>query len=186
MTWHRKRLRTREGKTMNNRTTVIRKRARRALALLLSLLMALSLGVLGACGNGDKDAHDGAGDKTAGEKAVLYKTTVVIDVSAAVEEGNATAAEFESALGADKRFELEVPEGSTMLEALRATGLSVVTEKASFGEYVTAINLLESGALGPESGWTFLVNDEFALEGADAMKVNDGDVVTWRYVTKYE
>jgi hypothetical protein len=73
-----------------------------------------------------------------------------------------------------------------VLEALRATKLPIVTEKASFGEYVISINTLESGAVGPESGWTFLVNGEFAMEGADVIKVNTGDTITWRYVTTYE
>jgi hypothetical protein len=175
---------------MIDKMTAMRGRARRAAAALMAVLMAalvaLSLMALTACGNEDKVENEGAGDKVADERVALSKVTVLIDVSAAVEEGDATALELETTLGANKSFALDVSTDTTILEALRATGLQVVTEKASLGEYVTAINLLESGALGAESGWTFLVNDEFALEGADVMKVNDGDTITWRYVTKYE
>jgi hypothetical protein len=184
-----------KGTMMRGRTTAMKgHRIRVAASLLLALLMALSLGVLAACGNGNGNeaagneatGNEATGNEAVGNEATLCKATIVLDITAAIEEGDPIALEIESTLGATKSFAIEIPADTTVLEALRATSLQVVTESASFGEYVTAINLLESGALGAESGWIYLVNDEQAMEGADVMKVNDGDTITWRYVTKYE
>ncbi|MDR0347688.1 MAG: hypothetical protein LBH56_04875, partial [Coriobacteriales bacterium] len=120
---------------MSNGMAAMRKHIVRVMAFLLAAFLLLGVGALAACSN----AGENEGGQGAQSDAVLYKVTVIVDINAAIEEDDATALELKESMGASKSFEVDVPADSTVLEALRATKLPIVTEKASFGEYVISI-----------------------------------------------
>lgn len=57
----------------------------------------------------------------------------------------------------------------------------------SFGSvYVEGINYIYEFSCGPESGWIYKVNDEFAQYGCNSFILNDGDKVQWIYTCSLE
>lgn len=82
--------------------------------------------------------------------------------------------------------EVTVQPDETALDVLkREFPGGIVTEQSSFGEYLTGIDGLLSGGANPNSYWSFEVNGAAADVGADAYKVQSGDVVAFRYVTDW-
>src|SRR5690606_2087024 len=69
-------------------------------------------------------------------------------------------------------------EGKTALELLKENA-DVVTETASFGEFVDSINGVKGGDGGKY--WIFYVNGEVAQVGAGEYKTKDGDKIEWRF-----
>ena len=80
-----------------------------------------------------------------------------------------------------------IPEGTSALAALEATGLRVSKAPGAFA-YVTGINGLAERITSayPTSGWMFYVNGEMAMEACDVFVLNDGDTVLWKYSLTYE
>jgi hypothetical protein len=70
-----------------------------------------------------------------------------------------------------------VPPGATVKGALEASGISF---DAALG-YVSGINGLSEGDLGPGSGWVYSVNGKFPSVGSNKFKLKSGDSVQWRY-----
>ena len=164
---------------------------------MLALMLAVSGLALGGCDSTPaKDDPASTADSAtppadtatppANDAAGQIDVKVVIDISKAVAEQNETALLLKEKDGELITYNVTVPEGSTVLEVLRASGAVVGTTAASFGEYVSSINSLAEGAVSAESGWTFFVNGEFATEGASTLKVNPGDEILWQYVTSWE
>lgn len=81
---------------------------------------------------------------------------------------------------------LTLSAGSTVADALTATGLSVNSTTGAYGTYISAIGGLAEKDHGDMSGWTFTVNDEMAMETAETFVVNNEDRITWEYVTTFE
>lgn len=79
-------------------------------------------------------------------------------------------------------FALTLEEGASAFDALVATGLSVGGDAS----YVTSIDGLAAGALGPESGWVYLVNDEMAAVAAGDYQLTEGDQLRWVYVENFD
>lgn len=52
--------------------------------------------------------------------------------------------------------------------------------------YVEGINYIYEFSCGPESGWIYKVNDEFAQYGCNTLILNDGDKVQWIYTCNME
>lgn len=52
--------------------------------------------------------------------------------------------------------------------------------------YVSAIGNLYEFDCGGSSGWTYTVNGEAPDCSADAYVVQNGDVITWNYITEFE
>ena len=75
---------------------------------------------------------------------------------------------------------VEVPDGSTVLDVLKASGVEFESSDGSYGAYVTSI---DGKAAEGNSGWTYSVNGEQPTVGCGAYEVADGDVVTWEYVS---
>lgn len=69
---------------------------------------------------------------------------------------------------------ITIKEGQTVLDALKATGLSV--EESS--GWVSAINGLENSGY---SGWMFKVNGEYPTELSNQYVLKEGDRVEWEY-----
>lgn len=84
--------------------------------------------------------------------------------------------------------EVTVQPDETALDVLkREFPDGIVTEQSSFGEYLIGIDGLLSGAesSNPNSYWSFEVNGAAAEVGVDTYKVQNGDVVAFRYVTDW-
>lgn len=134
-------------------------------ALALALTVAACGGVPAAGGSGDAGADD------AQEQQATVSVSVTIDATAA--EGESTTAD------------VDVPEGSTVYDALVATGADVNASDSEYGLYVAGINGLAQLDHGPMSGWLFTVNGEQVNEACSELEVADGDAVTWTYVTEF-
>ena len=52
-------------------------------------------------------------------------------------------------------------------------------------EYVKGIDNIYEFDAGPQSGWVFYVNNEMPSESAGKIKVKDGDMVDWVYITNW-
>ncbi len=72
-------------------------------------------------------------------------------------------------------------EGATVLDALKATDLSI--ESVGDGEmtYVTAIDGIEEKSAGQSSGWVYAFNGSPGDEGAGAKEVESTDIIQWRF-----
>lgn len=85
--------------------------------------------------------------------------------------------------------EVEIEEGDTVLKVLKKlmkeNKIQMETSGSGDSEYVKGINNIYEFDKGPQSGWTFYVNNEMATEGAGKLKVNDGDIIAWVYVTDW-
>ena len=159
---------------------------RKAITVLLTLVLTLgSFALIGCASNAPAGASSESGTPTTTEGATI-DVTVSVDISAAIAENDSTALAIEKTQGAEHSVEVTVPEGATVMDALEASGFDYATTSASFGDYVSGISGLTSGSVGPESGWTFLINGEFSMDAADAAILSAGDTVTWEFVTSYE
>lgn len=77
---------------------------------------------------------------------------------------------------------VELAEDAAVLDALKATGLTLDVQDSEYGAFVNAINDLGTGDFGDSSGWGYDVNGEMIMDSADTAKLADGDVVTWTYL----
>ena len=73
-------------------------------------------------------------------------------------------------------------EGTSVCDALLASGAGVNARSTSFGMYVAAINGLAERDHGPQSGWVYSVNGVQPNYTSDAYVLHDGDSVIWTYV----
>lgn len=73
--------------------------------------------------------------------------------------------------------------GATAYDALCALGLSVNASNTSMGIYVAAIGGLAEKEHGATSGWMYSVNGTAPNYSAGGYKLQDGDSVSWYYVT---
>lgn len=70
-------------------------------------------------------------------------------------------------------------QGATALDALRAVA-SVSAEDTQYGPYVTNVNGVAAAA---NTGWTYYVNGEMPMQSAAYTELNNGDSVSWVFVT---
>lgn len=73
--------------------------------------------------------------------------------------------------------------GATAYDALCALGLSINASSTSMGVYVAAIGGLAEKEHGATSGWMYTVNGASPNYSASGYKLQDGDSVSWYYVT---
>ena len=78
--------------------------------------------------------------------------------------------------------DLQVQAGTSVYDALLASGVGVNARSTSFGMYVAAINGLAERDHGPQSGWVYSVNGVQPNYTSDAYELHDGDSVVWTYV----
>ena len=127
---------------------------------------------LAACGTAPATGGSASsGTDAAQEQQATVSVSVTIDATAGEGESSTT--------------EVDVPEGSTVYDALVATGADVNASDSDYGMYVQGIGGLAGGDFGDMSGWMFEVNGEMAEVGCSQLEVADGDVVTWTYVTEF-
>ena len=87
-----------------------------------------------------------------------------------------------AAQGSSFTVNLQVQEGTSVYDALLASGAGVNARSTSFGMYVAAINGLAERDHGPQSGWVYSVNGVQPNYTSDAYVLHDGDSVVWTYV----
>jgi hypothetical protein len=75
---------------------------------------------------------------------------------------------------------LDLPEDSTVYDALRALGYSLSGSSA----YVSAIGGLAEKQCGNSSGWTYAVNGEFPGKACGRYKLAGGESISWIYSTE--
>ena len=78
---------------------------------------------------------------------------------------------------------VQLDRGASVYDALVATGLSINARSSQFGKYVAGIGGLAEKEHGGTSGWTYYVNGVFVNNAASGTVLNDGDAVSWVYVT---
>ena len=85
--------------------------------------------------------------------------------------------------------EVVIEEDDTVLKVLKKlmkeNKIPMETDGNGDVEYVKGINNIYEFDKGPKSGWTFYVNSEMPSEGAGKLKINDGDMISWVYVTDW-
>ncbi|RRF99888.1 MAG: DUF4430 domain-containing protein [Coriobacteriaceae bacterium] len=74
---------------------------------------------------------------------------------------------------------VRIQEGSTVWDALQASGNSVQSQMTSMGIYVTGINGVSAGK---HTGWVYSVNGIEPDVGAGGYTLHDGDQVVWTFV----
>ena len=132
--------------------------------------VALALTVAACGGTPASSAGDATADAGQEQQATI-EATVEIDATAG--EGELSS------------YDVELDEGSTVYDALVATGADVNASDSDYGMYVAGINGLAGGDFGDMSGWMFEVNGEMAEVGCSQLEVADDDVITWTYVTEF-
>ena len=78
-----------------------------------------------------------------------------------------------------------VSKGLTVYEALVDTGLDLKVSSSSGTAYVDGINGVVASETGPNAGWLFTVNGQTPSVGADAVVINDGDEIIWKFTSDY-
>ncbi|PFK43290.1 cell wall anchor protein [Bacillus cereus] len=78
---------------------------------------------------------------------------------------------------------VSIEDGETAYSLLqKVMGTKVTAEDTKYGVYVKGIDGLMAG---DTSGWTYDVNDQAAMVGADSYKLESGDVVAFRFVVDW-
>jgi hypothetical protein len=77
-------------------------------------------------------------------------------------------------------YEVNVPDGSSVLDALEATGVTMDQTASATGAFVTAIN---GRANSSTQAWVYTVNGASAQVSAEYFSVSQGDTIAWDYVT---
>ncbi|MDC2864121.1 DUF4430 domain-containing protein [Bacillus sp. BP-3] len=79
--------------------------------------------------------------------------------------------------------EVAIQDGETAYSFLqKEMGNKVTAENTPYGAYIKGIDGLMAGAT---SGWTYEVNNQSPMVGADSYKLKAGDVVAYRYVVDW-
>lgn len=136
---------------------------KRILAVLMTLVMVFAMT---ACGNNGSASTGSSADGSAGT------ITVEIDIDYPDESGIADVEDMK----------IDVPEGSTVLDALNAyadaNNCEILMDEASQTPYVVSIGGV---AATDTAGWVYEVNDEMVMESADACVLKAHDEVSWEF-----
>ena len=103
------------------------------------------------------------------EESSQITVTVSIDASLVGAAGGSTTVTLER--------------GATAYDALLASGVSVSARPTGFGMYVDAINGVAETQAGPPSGWVYTVNGGRVNVACSSYEMDDGDYLSWTYVT---
>ena len=144
---------------------------KKALVLLVSLLLASTLAMTGcsqSASSGASSSQDSSSQSSAAQAAVqdINVTLVVLDPA------------DEALKAADEGVVIE--EGATVYDALEASTLDAQIEDSSYGKYLTS---MAGTAAEGSSGWVYTVNGEEVMESIDSCVLSDGDTVEFKYIT---
>lgn len=145
---------------------------KKAVALLVSLLLASAIAMTGCATDASSDAsssnQSSSSQSSAAQAAVqdINVTLVVLDPA------------DEALKAADEGVVIE--EGATVYDALEASTLDAQIEDSSYGKYLTS---MAGTAAEGSSGWVYTVNGEEVMESIDSCVLSDGDTVEFKYIT---
>lgn len=115
--------------------------------------------------------------------------TISIDCYAAVDAGYKMAEKVSKNGVILSKMTLKLPVSATVFDALQqgTKQKNIPVVKAGSGKrvYVVAINSLEEGSCGGESGWMFSVNGVYGNKSCSEQILKDGDRIQWRYTTNF-
>ena len=113
-----------------------------------------------------ESSPEGADDVGASDSKI--RISLIIDASSVQGEG------WPSSMGS---FTLELSTGSTVMDALRATGIAFTGSSS----YVSSIDGLYAGMYGASSGWMYSVDGVTPMRAANAYGITDGNAIRWYY-----
>lgn len=113
-----------------------------------------------------ESSPEGADDVGASDSKI--RVSLIIDASSVQGEG------WPSSMG---RFTLELSPGSTVMDALRATGIAFTGSSS----YVSSIDGLYAGMYGASSGWMYSVDGVTPMRAANTYGITDGNAIRWYY-----
>lgn len=113
-----------------------------------------------------ESSPEGADDVGASDSKI--RVSLIIDASSVQGEG------WPSSMGS---FTLELSLGSTVMDALRATGIAFTGSSS----YVSSIDGLYAGMYGASSGWMYSVDGVTPMRAANAYGITDGNAIRWYY-----
>lgn len=126
-----------------------------------------------------------SGSNTSSQPSSPAAQTINVSLSVscydAVAVGNATAI-ARSDNGAMLYATLSLNAGTTVYDALMASGINVGSTTGPMGVYVVSIRELAEKDAGAESGWKYYVNGIEASITSSNYVLKEGDSVEWRYV----
>lgn len=126
-----------------------------------------------ATGGSSASSATASGSSSSSSSSGDQSTHIQVNITV---DGTAAGSNISSAL-------LSIPAGSTVYDALKATGASVNARSTVYGMYVAGINGLAEKEYGAQSGWTYYVNGQFADRACDCWRLSEGDYVKWVYVS---
>lgn len=125
-------------------------------------------------GAGQASGGAATGDPSANQPAQPQRQTVTVSVAVSSDAVGGSVA-------ASGTYTFD--QGATVYDALQALGLGVNAQSTQYGIYVSAIGGLAEKEHGATSGWMYTVNGRVAAVACSAYKLQDGDAVSWYYVT---
>ena len=166
----------------------VNKRVRVGLiAVMVLLASALTVLALAGCTTnsaGDQKAADAPPPGSAPESGSVK---ITIDITNAVNAGDETAKGIADRTGTNTYNAIAGVEGPvTVLVATQNCGLDVTTSSNEFGQFITSIDGLATGAVDVNAGWAFTVNGKAVPDQADVATVNPGDTITWTYTIDWK
>ena len=153
------------------------------LVALVALAFTFLLVVPGCASEAADNGGSGSGENAAEQAAQVAEEEGPIEAGQAAEDivVPVSITMPESAGAEPKTIEVTVSDGSTVLQALEATGWDVQAEDSDYGKFVTSINGIANGSEGDASGWVYTVNDEQVMEACDVCQLTAGDSVQWSF-----
>jgi hypothetical protein len=127
---------------------------------------------VGASGDGGADDASASGSSEPAAPAASAPSQVRVSLSA-----DASAAGGSSSL-----VPLTLEAGSTVYDALAASGISYNAKGTAMGVYVSSILGVAEKEHGGDSGWVYAVNGTEPSRACSSYELADGDVVSWTYV----
>lgn len=79
---------------------------------------------------------------------------------------------------------VQIPEGGSVYDALKATGVDVSARTTGYGLYIDGVDGRFEFDEGPTSGWVYTVNGERTSSSCDKFEVKAGDEIVWTYVNE--
>jgi len=134
----------------------------------------------------DTGAAQGQGGNTPADQGAstapqAINVVLSVNCSVAVDAGSATA-QAVSDNGAMRYASLRLNAGSTVYDALVASGAALGSQGSALGVYIASIDGLSQGEAGPQSGWKYYVNGTAPGLSCDRYVLSNGDSIEWRYV----
>lgn len=148
---------------MNEHTNAWTARLLKVFSVVLVAVLCVATPVaLTGCGSSDVSSSDTTSEATTSDTEA---TTAQVTVTQKVGDG--------------EERQLTVEKDASVLDVLKASGVSYQSQDSSYGEYVTAI---DGTAADDTHGWSYTVNGEEPTVGAGDYQVADGDAIVWTYV----